>query len=124
MTATKVTVHGDERLAATMTAAAAKLGHMDAANRRVGMAIAQRARSAAPRRSGALARSTSGRPAQANGAEITATVVYAGVIHNGWPRHHIRANPYIRKTVEQYQAEWVDNYGTEVDKILNTIKGA
>lgn len=123
MAETTVVVHGEKQLAATLAAAGNKIGHMDSAHARVGASIAQRARGAAPKRTGRLARSTTARPT-GNGASVTATVVYARVIHNGWARHNISPNPYIQRTMTQYSAEWADQYAAEVQKILGTVKGA
>lgn len=124
MSVQKVTVHGAERLQATMTRAGHELAHMDAANARVATTVAQRARGAAPRRSGALARSTTGRAASGNRAEMTATVIYAGVIHNGWRRHHISPNPYLARTVERMEPQIVNLYGQEAQKIMDGVRGA
>lgn len=116
-------VHGADRVAATMAHAARDLGRMDTANQRIAMALAQKSRGAAPKRSGALSRSTVGRAGANNSAEITATVVYAGVIHNGWARHHIRANPFIMRTVEATQGQWVGAYTEEVQTICDQVRG-
>jgi hypothetical protein len=124
MTGETIKVRGADRVASTMRHASDQLGHMDGANRRVAAGIAQQARARAPRRSGALARSTTGKAGANNSAEIEATVIYAGVIHEGWPRHHIRAQPYIRQTVESTQAQWLNAYEREVDKITDNVRGA
>lgn len=124
MPAETVRVHGDKRLAATLVKAARDLGHMDTANRRVAMAIAQKSRGPAPKRTGRLARSTTGTAAPNNTARMSASVVYAGVIHNGWARHGISPNPWLAHTVESTQAQWVNSYGTEVQKIVDNVKGA
>jgi hypothetical protein len=121
---TSVKVIGADTLAATMRAAAGRLGQMDTANRKVAAGIAQTARARAPRRTGALARSTTGTAGAGNTAELTATVVYSGVIHNGWPRHHITAQPYLAQTIEGTQDQWESAYITEIQKILNTVRGA
>lgn len=118
-----VEVKGAARLAATLALAGRELGRMDAANARVGADVATAARGYAPRRTGRLSRSITGRAGPNNSAEIVGTVVYAGVIHNGWPRHGIRANPYIKRAVEGGESRWVAEYKTEVDKILSNVKG-
>jgi nicotinamide mononucleotide (NMN) deamidase PncC len=119
-----VKVEGASRLAATLAQAGRELGHLDAANARVGADVATAARGRAPRSTGRLARSVTGRAGPGNSVEIVGTVVYAGVIHNGWPRHGIRANPFIADVVNSRTDQIVNQYRTETDKILSHVKGA
>ena len=119
-----IKVHGAARFEATTARAARDLRDMREANARVAQYVAQQARGRAPKRSGALARSTTGRAASGNVAQMTATVVYAGVIHNGWPRHHISPQPYLRDTLEATQSSWLSMYERELQSIVNQVKGA
>jgi len=89
----------------------------------VGADVASAARGRAPKRTGRLARSVTGRAGPGNSVEIVGTVVYAGVIHNGWPRHGIRANPFIADVVNGRTDQIVNQYRTETDKILSHVKG-
>lgn len=123
MVASRVIVVGEKRVAATMIRAGHDLQHMDAANARVAAGLAQRARGAAPKRSGALARSTVGRAGSNNSAEVVATIVYAGVIHNGWRRHNIRPQPYLSRTVEESESTWLAAYTAEVQRICDRVQG-
>lgn len=118
-----VVVKGDVQLRATMARAGRQFGHMDAANRSVAADVATAARARAPKRTGRLARSVVGRAGPGNSAEIAGTVIYAGVIHNGWPRHGIRANPFIADVITGRQDQIVNGYASECDKILSTVKG-
>lgn len=120
----KVTVRGAARLAATLAKAGRDLGKMDTANRSVAMAIAQRSRAVAPKKSGRMARSTTGADLPPNGARVIATAKYAGPVHFGVPRHNISARPYVSDTVHALQSTWVDTYGTEAQNILNNVTGA
>lgn len=123
MTDSKIVVHGAERLAATLAKAGRALGKMTGANRSVAMAIAQRSRAGAPKRSGKLARSTTGKDMPNNGARVQATVIYAGVIHYGWRRHRISPHPYVSDTVHQLEGTWVNKYAEETQKIMDNVKG-
>lgn len=118
-----VRVRGAARLQATLHAAGRDVADMSSASTRVATSVAQKARGRAPRRTGALARSTTGKGSR-EGAQLTATVVYAGVIHNGWPRHNIEAQPYIAQTIASEQSSIVDQYASETDKILTRVRGA
>jgi hypothetical protein len=118
-----VKVRGAARLQATLKAAGRDVSDMRSASTRVAANVAQKARGRAPRRTGALARSTTGKGTK-QGASLTATVVYAGVIHNGWPRHNIERQPYIAQTIASEQSSIVDQYASETDKILSRVKGA
>ena len=119
-----IKVRGDERLAATLRRAGSDLGDLRAANDRVGSSVAQAARSRAPKRTGRLARSTTGSAAPGNTVRLQATVVYAGVIHNGWPRHHISPQPFLRETVDAEQQRIVSLYAGETQKIIDRVRGA
>lgn len=119
-----VRVRGADRVATTLSSAASKIEHLDAANRRVAASNARAAQARAPRRTGRLARSTVGISQPQNVARVQATVIYAGVIHNGWPRHGITANPFIREAVEANLPEATAIYTTEVQRALDTVRGA
>src|SRR4051812_14271605 len=106
-----------------MAQAGREMARMDAANARVGADVATAARGRAPRRTGRLARSISGRAGPGNTVEVVGSVVYAGVIHNGWPRHGIRSNPFIADVITGRTDQIVNQYRTETDKILSHVKG-
>jgi hypothetical protein len=54
----------------------------------------------------------------------SADVLYAGVIHNGWPGHHIAAQPFFTKAIDKTTDAIADQYEDHVDEALSTIKGA
>ena len=124
MSDVEITVKGEARLAASLRRAGSDLNDLDAVNSKVGSAVAQAARARAPKLTGALARSTTGTAAAGNTVRLQATVIYAGVIHNGWPRHHISPQPYLRETVDAEQARIVSQYAAEADKIMGRVRGA
>jgi phage gpG-like protein len=117
-----VEVLGADRLAATMGRAAHDLGDLGAANSRAGEAVANPARSAAPRVTGALAASIR-TDRDRDGATVSATVVYASVINYGWAAHGIAANPFLTGTFERQERTVVDVYAAELDNIVGRIRG-
>lgn len=124
MSDAQITVIGGERFAATMHAAGRKIENLRAANAEVAKEVERAARQRAPKRTGRLARSIVGRAGNRNNAEIGSTLIYAPVIHNGWPRHHITANPFLIKGAEASQDQWMGTYQEHVQDALDTVKGA
>ncbi len=107
MPAPVVRVEGADRLRATMRAA--------------GLTAA--AAPSTPRRTGVLA--TSIRPSgTARGAFARSRLVYAPVIHFGWPGHNIAAQPWLYDAAVATQPEWQTYYEDEIDKLLDSIHGA
>jgi phage gpG-like protein len=118
-----VVVVGADRLQATLRRAARDVGHMDRAAASVGSQVTRDARGRAPKRTGRLARSITPRVV-APDVEIGSTLVYAGVIHNGWPRHNISAQPFLADTLAADQPRIVATYAADVDRALDNVKGA
>ena len=50
-------------------------------------------------------------------------VPYAGVIHWGWPRRGIRAQPFLSDAAQSSEPTWTQAYEKEVDHILSKVKG-
>lgn len=50
-------------------------------------------------------------------------VRYAGPIHWGWGRRHIKANPFLTRGAQQTEPRWTRLYEDYVDKALDLIKG-
>jgi hypothetical protein len=118
-----VTVEGAANLQRTLGNASRELADLRGANTAAGAFVASASSSAAPRVSGALAASVHGNAVD-DGAEIGSSLVYAGPIHNGWPRHHISAQPFIRETAARTQPTWVSMYGANIRRIVSKIRGA
>lgn len=122
MPAPVVRVEGAARLRATMRAAGLKLRDLSAVNRRTAAKVAQAALPSAPRRTGALAASV--RPSGTQRvAAVRSTLVYAPVIHFGWPDRKIAPQPWLYDTAVATEPEWSGYYEAEIDKILDTIHG-
>lgn len=122
MPAPVVRVEGAARLRATMRAAGLKLRDLSAVNRRTAAKVVAAAAPSAPRRSGVLAASIRPQGTQ-RVAAARSTLVYAPVIHFGWPRHNVTAQPWLYDTAVATEPEWSGYYEAEIDKILNTIHG-
>ena len=118
---TEFRVDGDQALAASLHRVAGELDEMQTAGIAGGQAVKQRAQAAAPVRTGALARSVR---ADATGDTITvgAYVEYARFQEFGTV--HVPASPYLRPALEASQTQIVNAYTGEIEKLLNTVKGA
>jgi hypothetical protein len=123
MAGTQVRVEGAAELAASLHRAANELDHLDAAHSRVGGFVAAQAGRAAPRRTGRLASSV--RVLGSTGKDVTvgSSLVYAGVIHYGWPRRGIAANPFLVVPAERTMPTWSDFYYQAVVGIVGRIHG-
>jgi hypothetical protein len=49
---------------------------------------------------------------------------YPGVISWGWPKRHIKAQPWIYDAAAASQDEWLGIYTAGLDQILDKIEGA
>jgi phage gpG-like protein len=95
---------------------------MSSTNSAVGALVARNAAAGAPRRTGRLAASVRS-SATNDRADITSSVVYAGVIHWGWPAHNIRSNPFATRAASATEPAWVDMYADQLDRILEGVRG-
>ena len=119
----QVEVVGDTRLRATLGAASAALAHMDAANQATSRLVQQRARGAAPKRTGRLAGSLVA-TATGDEARVASGLVYAGVQHYGWAAHGITAHPFLVPVAQATEQVWIRTYEAQVNQILGMVKGA
>lgn len=120
--ASTVKVEGAENLQRTLGNAGRELGDLRGANTAAGAFVASASSSAAPRVTGMLAASVHANAVD-DGTEIGSSLVYAGPIHNGWPRHHIVAQPFIRETAARTQPTWVGMYAANLERIVSKIRG-
>jgi len=93
---------------------------LKSANEAAAAVVAQRAMGEVPRRSGALAATIKPSATQSVGrvAVGSAKVPYAGVIHWGWPRHHIRANQFVTRAATQVMDKVRRAYVVGVDALI------
>jgi hypothetical protein len=120
-------VRGGRTLRKSLRTAGDDLSDLKDVHKQAAGIAANRAASRAPRRSGRLAATI--RAAGTKTAGIVRVgnntkVPYAPVIHWGWGRHHIAANPFASRGAQESQPTWLPLYERYVDTTLNKIKGA
>lgn len=118
-----MTTAGARRLASTLDAAYADLADLTGPSRDAGQVALGLVN--APKLTGALDRSVR---VEADGDGFTlaagsSDVLYAGVIHNGWPRHSITAQPFLSKAIDRAADDVEETYAEHVDDALSQIKG-
>lgn len=123
MPAALVRVDGAARLRQTMKAAGLKLRDLSAVNRRTAAKVVQAAGPGAPRRTGVLAASVKPSGTQ-RVAAARSNLVYAPVVHFGWPARGQAAQPWVFQAAIATEPEWTGYYEQEIDKLLGTIHGA
>lgn len=121
-----VTVKGVKQLAKDLRQAGQDVGDLKAANKKVADIVVTQARANAPKRSGKLA--ATGRSGQA-AAKVSVRfgsnqVPYANPIHWGWPKRHIKANPFLYRAVDETRSDWYAQYVYDIKKIMESVKGA
>jgi hypothetical protein len=116
-------VRGADQLARTMHAAGEQLADLSQVNRHAGDLVLSRARGRTPVRTGRLVGSLIA-TATAGRVEMGSSLVYAGPIHNGWPAHHIEANPFLADAVRASEDQVVALYADEVLDAISGVKGA
>jgi phage gpG-like protein len=121
-TGTRVEVDGATQLASSLRRVSNDLDDLDVAEARAGQAIRQRASELAPKLTGRLAQSIRADTGGV-GVAIGSDVVYAGVQEFGSPAKGIRAQPFLRPAADD-TGQWVEFYADEVQRKLNTVKGA
>jgi hypothetical protein len=98
------------------------------ANRDAADMVAYEAQTIVPVLSGTLLESIRASGTQTAGIVRAgrASVVYAGVIHFGWPRHNIEPNPFLYEAADARLDEVIARYEEAVDAIarrLESIQG-
>jgi hypothetical protein len=120
-----VELQGGRRLRATLKKAAGDLEDLKTVHAQVAAMVSARAAGSSPHRSGRLASSIRG--SRAAGSAVVraggARVPYAGVIHYGWPAHHIRAQPFLVDAAHDTEPAWTAVYLAGLDRILARVEG-
>lgn len=119
-------VDGLATLKRSMRAAGVSLQDLKDAHNQVAQMVVRAASPNAPRRTGALASSTRG-TGQAGAAVVRAgraSVKYAGPIHWGWDKRHIKAQPWIYEAAIDSQDQWTGLYLRALQHIIDSIEGA
>ncbi len=118
-----VHIYGDRQLAATLDAAASRMGELSVPARAAASSTLAAARGLAPRRTGALSASLSVGVWGPKTAAVTSALPYAGVIHWGWPARAIPARPFVTVAAQSSEPAWVSRYERHVTRTLDTVKG-
>ena len=116
-------IRGADELTRTMRAAGDELADLTAVNDRVGALILARAKPRTPVRSGRLVGSLRA-VADTDDVGLGSNLVYAGPVHNGWPAHNIRANPFLTDAARSSEDQWVGLYAAELEDVVEGVKGA
>ena len=112
-----LTETGSAELAAALNAIGDGLDDLDAAADETVTLVVARARRLAPTRTGALARSITGRGSGST-ATIGAGADYAGAIHSGVPSHGIRPTPFLTDAVEAERGRILDACTDNVQTLI------
>lgn len=117
-----IKLEGAGTFARTLAQAGRDLANLDGEHTEVAQLVATRARSLAPRRTGALAGSISG-TGDPTVSTISATAGHARPIHAGVPSRGITGRPFMTNAVEQTQARWVAVYRDALTDAVGKVRG-
>lgn len=118
----QITVEGDETLRRTLRAAQSDIADLDQGPS--ARLVLGRAQARTPKVSGRLARSLVAKDIGQGRAVVQSDLIYAPVIHYGWPAHNITPQPFLVSALEDsatlIQAEDL----RQVNQALAKVKGA
>lgn len=114
-------VEGATTFVATLNAAAREWA--DLAPSEAGAYVRDKARGRAPHVSGRLRASVTATES-AGRVSVGSGLVYAPVIHNGWPGHGISPNPFLIPVAEETAPVWGRIYTAEAEQIAHHVRGA
>lgn len=57
------------------------------------------------------------------GTGASGRVPYAGPIHWGWPRRHIRPQPFMTLAAQATEPVWVADYNRHMRQVIQQVKG-
>jgi phage gpG-like protein len=117
-----VTVEGDETFRRTLAAAADDLASLDQSES--ARLVQQRAQAAAPKATGRLAASITAKDIGEGHSVVGSTLVYAPVIHYGWPAHSISPHPFLTDALEASGPLVEAASLREATRILSHVRGA
>lgn len=120
--ASRMEVDGDTALRTTLAAAQDDLNQLDMSEN--AQLIEQRAKARAPKVSGTLASSIYASDIGPGKAQVASDLVYAPVIHYGWPRRNIRPQPFLDTAVTDSVPLVEANSQRDAQRILGRVRGA
>lgn len=103
-----------------LRAAELDMVELKAANRAAATIVANTARTTAPARTGRLRASIRPNNAAAR-ARVTSRLVYAPVVHWGWPARGIPANRFLERAAEMSEPVWRAGYEADLQRIVNNL---
>ena len=120
-----VRVEGLKRLRATMRKASLDMTQLRDLNRAAASRVAVVARNSTPRRSGRLAASLRSSASQRAGTVKAGrkSIPYAGVVHWGWPKRNIKAQPWLVDAAKATEPAWIEEYLMGVERMLDQVEG-
>lgn len=122
---TTIRVRGARELAGTLRAAGQSMNRLDAIGKTAGTLVVNRARVYCPVATGRLQASIRVR-ARRNGCEVVASenLAYGPAQHWGYPPHNIRATLFMVRGFQDAEPGVIQLYEGEIQKIMNTVRGA
>ncbi|GAA3342980.1 hypothetical protein GCM10017714_33650 [Curtobacterium pusillum] len=126
MAETVVQVDGARKLRATLKAAGDDLTDLKAAHREAAEIAARASAALAPvGPTGRLQRTIRASGTKTAGVirAGTARVPYAPVIHWGWPKRRIKAQPFLSDGARDSEGRWLPVYINHLDTIVQRIEG-
>lgn len=116
-----VTVVGARELRRALKAVEGGLDDLKATHEEIAQVVVPAGRRGAPRRTGRLAGSVrgSGTKTQAVVRAGGARLPYGGPIHWGWPKRHIKAQPFLTDAGRETEPTWTRIYTTNTQKLID-----
>ena len=117
-----IRILGLTRFRTTLRKAGLDLADMKDANQEAARIVQRRATNTVPKRTERLMGSLK-TPRVASKAVVRSNLVYAPVIHWGWPKRHIQPNHFLTDASAQTRPEWMAAYERAMQRIANSILG-
>lgn len=120
-----VQIKGSAQLIRTLRKAGYDLDKLKPANKSAADIVIAAAGRLVPRKTGKLASTLRAGATRKAGVARAGTkrVPYAGPIHWGWPKHHIKPRLYLVDAAKSTENQWTLIYKEAVDKAIAEVKG-
>lgn len=119
-------VIGGKDLRKTLRAAGVDMKDLKTVHRQSAQVAANAAAQKAPEVSGRLRATIRAAGTQTAGIVRVGNntrVPYAPVVHWGWPKHHIKPNPFAVEGAQSSEPVWLPLYERHIDRTLSQVKG-
>ena len=114
---------GADRFAATTDRAARDISTFDAASRSAAMSVANQARSRAPRLTGRLAASITGKPDGRGGFDVAVRLGLVYPVVQEYGSRYVRGRHYLRATIGSAVGVITRADEADLERIVGTIRG-